>query len=155
IQAQFDEASDPKYEDLTFSYIYNDGPGTLGVFYPEEQRVAMVEALGLTPDPVVDELRKDYDAPGTQSPLIAAEHADKRAASDLICTSTMNDASRRETEEHPSYASIPALEQGAIVASDDQSFVSASSMINPLTVPWTLERYKPMIDEAVEKSEQN
>src|SRR5699024_6920444 len=51
IQAQFDEASDPKYEELTFSYIYNAGPGTLGVFYPEEQRVAMVEALGLTPDP--------------------------------------------------------------------------------------------------------
>src|SRR5699024_3950831 len=73
IHSRFDEAADPKYEDLTFSYIYNDCAGTLGVFYPEEQRVAMVEALGLTPDPVVDELRKDYDAPGTQSALIGLE----------------------------------------------------------------------------------
>src|SRR5699024_11757262 len=86
IQAQFDEASDPKYEDLTFSYIYNDGPGTLGVFYPEEQRVAMVDALGLTTDPVVDELRKDYDAPGTQSALIGLANAAKLEDSDLIFT---------------------------------------------------------------------
>lgn len=155
IHSQFDEAADPKYEDLTFSYIYNDGPGTLGVFYPEEQRVAMVEALGLTPDPVVDELRKDYDAPGTQSALIGLENADKLSDSDLIFTFYMDDANREETEEQPLYASIPAVDQGAIVASDDQSFVTASSMINPLTVPWTLERYKPMIDDAVEKAEQN
>lgn len=155
IETQFDEAADPKYEDLTFSYIYNDGPGTLGVFYLEEQRVAMVQALGLTPDPVVDELRKDYDAPGTQSALIGLENADKLSDSDLIFTFYMDDANRKETEEQPLYASIPAVEQGAIVASDDKPFVTASSMINPLTVPWTLERYKPMIDDAIEKSEQN
>ena len=37
------------------------------------------------------------------------------------------------------------------MASDDQAFVTGSSIINPLTVPWTLERYVPMIDKAVKK----
>lgn len=155
INTQFAEARNPEYEDLTFSYIYNNGPGTLGVFYPDEQRVAMVSALGLTPDPVIEELRGEYDAPGTQSANIGLENADRLSGSDLIFTFYMDEANRRETEEQPLYASIPAVEQGAVVASENQSFVTASSMINPLTVPWTLERYQPMIDEAIANLEQN
>ena len=61
IKTQLKEAKREEYKDLTFSYIYNSGPGTLGVFYPTEQRVAMVSALGLTLDPVIDELKKEYD----------------------------------------------------------------------------------------------
>ena len=37
------------------------------------------------------------------------------------------------------------------MAPKDQPFVTGSSIINPLTVPWTLERYVPMIDKAVKK----
>lgn len=149
INTQFEEATVPEYEDLTFSYVYNNGPGTLGVFYPEEQRAAMVSALGLTPDPVVEELRGEFDAPGTQSALIGLENADQLNDSDLIFTFYSDAANRRETEAQPLYGAIPAVEQGAVVASEDQPFVTASSLINPLTVPWVLERYRPMIDEAI------
>lgn len=155
INTQFDEAKVEDAEDLTFSYIYNNGPGTLGVFYPEEQRVAMVSALGLTPDPVVDELRSDYDEPGTQSALIGLENADKLDDSDLIFTFYMDEANREETESQELYASIPAVENGAFVAAEDETFVTASSMINPLTVPYTLQRYEPMIEGAIDNAEQN
>ena len=155
IHGQFEAAREASYEDVTFSNIYNTGPGTLGVFYPNEQRVAMVEALGLTPDPVIEELRDDYDAPGTQSALIGLENADKLSDSDLLFTFYMDEASREEIEAQELYASMPAMEADAVVASEDQSFVTASSMINPLTVPYTLERYKPMIDEAIANLEQN
>lgn len=155
IHGQFEAARDESYEDLTFSYIYNTGPGTLGVFYPDEQRVAMVSALGLTPDPVIDELRTEYDAPGTQSALIGLENADQLADSDLLFTFYMDEASRQEIEAQDLYASMPAMQADAMVAAEDQSFVTASSIINPLTVPYTLERYKPMIDEAVTNLEQN
>lgn len=149
INTQFAEATVPDYEGRTFSYIYNNGPGTLGVFYPEEQRAAMVSALGLTPDPVVEQLRGQFDAPGTQSALIGLENADQLSDSDLIFTFYADEANRAETEAQPLYGSIPAVEQGAVVAPTDQSFVTASSLINPLTVPWVLERYRPMIDEAI------
>lgn len=39
-----------------------------------------------------------------------------------------------------------------MVAGEENPFVTASSMINPLTVPWSIERYLPMIDKAIEKS---
>ena len=51
------------------------------------------------------------------------------------------------------YASIPAIKAGAVVSSDDNSFVTASSMINPLTVPYALETYPEMIDAAIAKAD--
>ena len=151
IKTQLKEAERDEYKDLTFSYIYNSGPGTLGVFYPTEQRVAMVSALGLTPDPVIDELKKEYDEPGTDSALIGLENADKLNDSDLIFTFYSDAKNKKEIESQGLYKNIPAIRSGAVVASEDQAFVTGSSIINPLTVPWTLERYVPMIDKAVEK----
>ncbi|WP_129840567.1 iron-siderophore ABC transporter substrate-binding protein [Streptomyces sp. RFCAC02] len=136
----------PEYADVTFSYIYTSGPGTLGVFLPDEQRVKMVSSLGLTVDPVVDTFE---ETEGTDSALIGLENADKLADSDLVFTFYTDEETRREIEAQPLYASIPAVERGGIVASDDTSFVTASSIINPLTVPWVIDRYLPLIDEAV------
>ncbi|NYI03787.1 iron-siderophore ABC transporter substrate-binding protein [Allostreptomyces psammosilenae] len=141
-------ASRPEYEGLTFSYIYNTGPGTLGVFLPEEQRVEMVSSLGLTVDPVVSTFE---EVEGTDSALIGLENADKLADSDLIFTFYMDDAARAEIEAQPLYAAIPAVQRGSLVTSNDTPFVTASSIINPLTVPWVIDRYLPLIDEAVAK----
>ncbi|MDN5688211.1 MAG: iron-siderophore ABC transporter substrate-binding protein [Brachybacterium sp.] len=148
IHARFEKAAQPEYAEHTFSFIYNSGPGTLGVFYEDEQRVAMVRALGLTVDPVTQELG-EWDVPGTDSAMIGLENADLLADSDLIVTFYSDEANRTEIEAQDLYASIPAIEAGAVIAPTDHSFVTGSSIITPLTVPWALERYLPMIDEAI------
>lgn len=149
IEDQFEEAAREDWADYTFSYIYNSGPGTLGIFYPDEQRVAMLTGLGLTADLSASDL-SEYDVPGTDSAMIGLENADMLNDSDLIFTFYSDAANREEIESQELYGSIPAIEQGAMVAAEDQSFVTASSIINPLTVPWVIERYEPMIDEAIE-----
>ncbi|MGA9869899.1 MAG: iron-siderophore ABC transporter substrate-binding protein [Rhodococcus sp. (in: high G+C Gram-positive bacteria)] len=141
-------AAHPEYSDVTFSYIYNTGPGTLGVFLAEEQRVAMVRALGLQVDPVVNTLE---EVAGTDSAVIGLENANKLNDSDLIFTFYSDPENRRETEAQPAYNVIPAIGRGSVVAPTDQPFVTGSSIINPLTVPWALEQYVPMIDDAVAK----
>lgn len=152
IEQQFAEAAEehPEYAEVSFSFIYNAGPGSLGVFFPGEQRVAMVSELGLEVDPVVDDLG-DYEVEGTDSAVIGLENADLLADSDLLFTFYSDDANRAEVEAQPVYASIPAIARDSVVAPEDQPFVTGSSMINPLTVPWALERYVPMIDEAITK----
>lgn len=150
IEEEFDEASQPEWEDLTFSYVYNDGPGTLGVFFPGEQRVAMVDKLGLTVDPIVDDMG-EYEVPGTDSAMIGLENADMLDDSDLIFTWYSDEENREEIESQELYSSIPAIEEGAVVTTEDNALVTASSIITPLTVPWVIERYVPMIDEAVEE----
>ncbi|MFD5752761.1 iron-siderophore ABC transporter substrate-binding protein [Streptomyces sp. NPDC127033] len=141
-------ATRPKYKNVSFSYIYTSGPGTLGVFLPEEQRVEMVSSLGLTVDPVVKTFK---ETKGTDSALIGLENAEKLSDSDLVFTFYSDAKSRKETEAQKLYAAIPAVERDSLVASDDTSFVTASSIINPLTVPWVIDRYLPLIDEAVAK----
>ncbi|WP_051218496.1 iron-siderophore ABC transporter substrate-binding protein [Nocardioides insulae] len=148
IEDEFSEARRPEWKDLTFSYIYNDGPGTLGAFFPDEQRVAMVRELGLTVDPAVEDM-KEYEVEGTDSAMIGLENADMLTDSDLVFTFYSDAKNRQETESQPLYASIPAIERGSVVAPEDQSFVTASSIITPLTVPWVIDRYEPMIDEAI------
>ncbi|MFI6497784.1 iron-siderophore ABC transporter substrate-binding protein [Nonomuraea typhae] len=139
-------ATRPQYQGKTFSYIYTSGPGTLGVFKPEEQRVAMVSMLGLTVDPVVGEFK---ETEGTDSALIGLENAQKLAESDLVFTFYTDEKTRKEIEAQKLYAAIPAVKRGGVVAGDDTSFVTASSIINPLTVPWVIDRYLPLIDKAV------
>lgn len=139
-------AAHPEYRDITFSYIYNTGPGTLGVFLAEEQRVAMVRALGLEIDPVVYALD---ETEGTDSAVIGLENANLLNDSDLIFTFYSDPQNRSDTESQPAYNLIPAIGRGSVVAPTNQSFVTGSSIINPLTVPWALERYVPMIDDAV------
>ncbi|MEU8522809.1 iron-siderophore ABC transporter substrate-binding protein [Streptomyces sp. NBC_01216] len=138
-----------KYKNVTFSYIYNTGPGTLGVFKPKEQRVEMLTSLGLKVDPVVNEFK---ETEGTDSAIIGLENANKLAGSDVVFTFYMDEKSREQIEAQPLYAAIPAVKKGAIVYSHDTPFVTASSMINPLTVPWSIERYLPLIDKAVAKA---
>lgn len=136
----------PNYKDLTFSYVYNTGPGTLGVFQAEEQRVKMVSSLGLTVDPVVNTFK---ETEGTDSALIGLENAGKLKDSDLIFTFYSDDKNRKEIESQPLYKAIPAIKKGAVVVGDNNPFVTASSIINPLTVPWVIDRYLPLIDKAV------
>ncbi|MFJ2880929.1 iron-siderophore ABC transporter substrate-binding protein [Streptomyces sp. NPDC086796] len=143
-------ATRPEYKKHTFSYIYNTGPGTLGVFKPEEQRVKMLTSLGLTVDPVVNSFK---ETKGTDSALIGLENAEKLKNSDLLFTFYMDDKARKEIEAQPLYAAMPAVKSGAMVYSDDNSFVTASSIINPLTVPWVIDRYLPLIDKAVKASD--
>lgn len=150
IKARFADAAaqHPEYSDVSFSYIYNTGPGTLGVFLADEQRVAMVRGLGLQVDPVVNTLD---ETEGTDSSVIGLENANLLNDSDLIFTFYSDPQNRTDTENQPAYKQIPAVSRGSVVAPTDQSFVTGSSIINPLTVPWALERYVPMIDEAVAK----
>lgn len=152
IQAELKKAAKPEYGNYTYSFIYNDGPGTLGIFFESEQRASMVSALGLKFDPVAETFR-DKEVPGTDSALIGLENADKLSDSDLIFTFYASPENRKEIEAQPLYAQIPAVKRGSVVAPTDQSLVTASSMINPLTVPWTVERYKELIDAAIKKVE--
>jgi iron complex transport system substrate-binding protein len=141
-------AAQPEYRDVTFSYIYNTGPGTLGVFLRDEQRVAMARGLGLSVDPVVDTLE---ETEGTDSAVIGLENAPLLNESDLLFTFYSDPANRQQIESQEVYQRIPAVQRGTLVAPEDQPFVTGSSMINPLTVPWAIDRYVPLIDDAVAK----
>ncbi|MCH8614323.1 iron-siderophore ABC transporter substrate-binding protein [Arsenicicoccus dermatophilus] len=148
IEARFAEAvaAHPQFRGKTFSYVYTTGPGTLGVYLPTEQRVAMIAKLGLTPDPAIASFAP---ADGSDHALIGLENADRLKGSDLIFTWYLDEASKKQVLAQPLYAGIPAVRRDTVVTSGDRQLVTAMSMINPLTVPWALPRLTPLIDAQV------
>lgn len=142
-------AAHPAWKGKTFSYIYTQGQGTLGVYMPTEQRVAMISALGLTVDPAITKLKNPS---GTDWLLIGLENADTLKDSDVIFTWYLDAATKKQVTSQALYASIPAIKRGSVVTSNDQQLITAMSMINPLTVPWSLPKLTPLIDAAVAKA---
>ena len=154
IEDQFATVRDehPEFADHDFAFIYNQGPGeNMGVFMPDEQRAAVVRAMGFPVAPVVEELR-EFEVAGTDSAQISLEEATRFNDVDLILTFYSDDSNREEMHAHPMYGSISAIERGAEVAPTDQSLVTGSSMINPLTVTWLLEHYLSLIEDALENT---
>ena len=140
----------PEFSEHDFAFIYNQGPAeNMGVFLPTEQRAAMVANMGLQVAPVVEEMKED-EVVGTDSAQFSLEDADRLNDVDLIFTFYSDETNREEMHDNPVYGNISAIRDGREVAPTDQSFVTGSSMINPLTVPWALERYVPMITEALD-----
>lgn len=155
IEDQFATVRDehPEFADHDFAFIYNQGPSeNMGVFLPDEQRAAAVRSMGFEVAPIVEELR-EHEVEGTDSAQVSLEEASRFNDVDVIFTFYSDEANREQMHEHPVYGKISAIERGAEVAPTDQSLVTASSMINPLTVPWMLDHYMPLIQDALEHVE--
>lgn len=140
----------PKFTHHTFAYAYTDGPGTLGIYMPTEQRVQMLSMMGLKIDPAIKKIPRDD---GSDWKLIGLENADKLDGADLLFTWYGSKKTRKQITSQPLYEQIPAVKRRSVVAAKDHSFVTASSIINPLTVPWSIHRYVPKIDKAIAKSD--
>lgn len=137
----------PEWSGTTFAYTYTSTPGTLGVFQPNEPRVAILELMGLTPAPFIEDLPVDE---GTASSTLGLENADALDDTDLLFTWFSDEASQAEIESQPLYAQIPAIERGSDVTIYDHQFVTAASLITPLSVPWVLDDYTSLIENALE-----
>lgn len=139
----------PEFGDHDFAFIYNQGAGgNLGVFLPTEQRSAMVENLGFRVAPFVEQM-KGNEKEGTDSAEFSMEQASRLNDVDMLFTFYSDEGNRREMEAQPVYGDIAAIRRGSVVAPTDNAFVTASSIINPLTVPWSIDRYVPMIGDAL------
>jgi iron complex transport system substrate-binding protein len=148
IDARFADAAaeHPEFDGVTFAYIYTGEPGSLGVFQADEPRAAFLSGLGLTIDPVIAE---QPITDGTASSVLGLENADLFDDTDLIFSWFSDQEQQAEIEAQPLYSHIPAVERGSYVVSYDRQFVTASSLLTPLSVPWAIDRYADEIEDAV------
>ncbi|WP_222851428.1 ABC transporter substrate-binding protein [Phytoactinopolyspora mesophila] len=150
INGEFTQAAaeHPEFEDITFAYIYTGEPGSLGVFQADEPRSAFISGLGLTIDPAIAEQPMTE---GTASSVLGLENADLFDETDVVFSWFNDENQQAEIEAQPLYAQIPAVERGSYVVSYDRQFVTATSLLTPLSVPWVIDRYAAYIEEAVSK----
>ena len=141
-------AEHPEFKDVSFAYVYTAEPGALSLYQEGDSRVDLISGLGLTMDETVAEVPL---TDGSFSSTVGLERADLLDDVDVLFTWFNDEENQKLIEAQPLFAQIPAFQQGAYVPSVDNQLGMASSMITPLSVPWALDKYIPMITDAVEK----
>ncbi len=128
-------AEHPEFEGLTFAYT-SMGAEALYLYLPTDPRVQLIEDLGFTVAPAVEEL--GADAESTFYAQLALESAPE-IVSDVV-VGFADGLSAEEVAALPIYGQVPALRNDAAVLIDDQGFGAAVSSISPLSLPFALDQ---------------
>ncbi len=150
-QAAIDTAAQehPELSGLTFAYVYGgDQPGALSVYLPGDPRVELLTGLGLELAPSVSSLTS---SPGTFVATLGLENADQLNDAQLLFTWFNSAEEQATTEAQPLWAQIPAFASGAYVPMLDPQLGMAVSVATPLSVPWALDAYLPLITAGAAK----
>jgi iron complex transport system substrate-binding protein len=150
-QAAIEKAAtdNPELAGKTFAYVYGgDQPGALSVYLPGDTRVELLTGLGLELAPSVSALTS---SPGTFTATLGLENADQLNDADLLFTWFNSAEEQASTEAQPLWAQIPAFASGAYVPMLDPKLGMAVSVATPLSVPWALDEYLPLITAGAAK----
>jgi iron complex transport system substrate-binding protein len=136
-------AEHPEWSDLTFAYT-SMGAEALYLYLPSDPRVQLVENLGLTVAPSVEELAGD-DA-STFFAQLSLEQAPEIESDVLI--GFADGMSAEEVLSSSLYSSVPAIEDDAAVVLDDQTVAAAASSVSVLAIPYVLDELEGRLAEA-------
>ncbi|WP_181781090.1 ABC transporter substrate-binding protein [Pseudonocardia pini] len=138
----------PQLAGATFAYTGGMESGQLGIFRPTDVRVRLLEDLGLTSAPFVEE-----NAPGGDAVYytVSAELV-PRLQSDLLVgffgTPELDAAFLADT----AVQQMPAVRAGGYAPIVGADKVAASSSPSVLSIPWVLDEYLPILAEAATRS---
>jgi iron complex transport system substrate-binding protein len=133
----------------TFAYAYIGEPGQLS-FYPEtDARVSFLTNLGMELAPAVASLEIPE---GSFFASISMENVDVLDDVDVLL-SWYNSAEEQATAEaQPLFAQIPAVQRGSYLPMVDRQLAAATTVVTPLSVPWAIEKYVPLVADAAAKA---
>jgi len=144
------KADHPEFADVTFAYVYLGGDaGTLAVYMPGDTRVTLLTSFGLQLDPAVADLEPD---PGTFVANLGLENADLLDDVDVLFTWFNDTDEQAAVESQELFSRIPAFQAGAYAPMLDRALGMAVSVATPLSIPWAIDEYLPIITEAVAKA---
>lgn len=133
----------------TFAYAYVGEPGQLA-FYPEtDARVSFLTNLGMELAPAVAELEVPE---GSFYASISLENVDVLDDVDVLISWYNSPEEQAAAEAQPLFAQIPAVQRGSYLPMVDRQLAAATTVVTPLSVPWAIDRYVPLVAEAAAKA---
>ncbi|PJJ61624.1 iron-siderophore ABC transporter substrate-binding protein [Compostimonas suwonensis] len=150
IDAQLAEAAaqNPEFAGLSFAYVYTAEPGSLSLYQQGDPRVDLISALGLVEDPAVAAVPITA---GTFASTVGLERADLLDDVDVLFAWYNDQANADQIAAQPLFAQVPAVVRGSYIPVVDNQLAMASSLLTPLSVPWALDSYVPLIADAAER----
>lgn len=139
-------AEHPEFAGKTAAYVAAQELGSLAAYVPGDPRVDLLVGLGFELAPSVADLTPPE---GQFTANLGLENADTLSDVDVLFTWFNDTDEQAATEAQPLYAAIPAFAAGAYVPMVDSELGMAVTISTPLSLPWAIDRYIPMITEAV------
>ncbi|GAB4098397.1 iron-siderophore ABC transporter substrate-binding protein [Sinomonas halotolerans] len=141
-----------KYPVAGKTFIYGNlepakGDG-VNVYTASDNRPRFLSQLGMELAPIVVE--KTGDSKEFYLPW-SAEKADE-LASDVFVTWVPDAKTAKQITADPLLSQIPALKKGALVADSDNTLTLSVSAASPLSLPYALEKFLPLLGAAAEKA---
>jgi iron complex transport system substrate-binding protein len=140
----------PQLADKTFIYgnLEPASADGVNVYTEADNRPRFLDELGMEQAPVVEQNTKDDKAffiPWS------AERADELEA-DVFVTWVPDKSTVAQIEKDPLLGQIPAVKRGSWVADSDNTLTLSVSASSPLSLPWALDRFLPMLGAAADKA---
>ena len=138
--------SAPEIVGKTFAYLSfsSADPSVVTYYTTADSRVEFVESLGLESAPSIAELSEGNDQFYGE---VSAELADTIDA-DIVFAYVDSAEHLAAIQADPLLSKIPAIASGAVVVLDDPTFILSTSAPSPLSIPWAVDQYVPLIQDA-------
>ncbi len=146
-----DAAADyPQLEGKSFIYGTLDPAGAepVSLYTANDNRPRFLSSLGMKEAEVISSA-----AEGSDEFFIpwSAERANE-LESDVFVTWVPDDATKDAIATDPLLGQIPAVKSGALVADSDNTLTLSISAASPLSLPWALEEFLPLLGDAVDNA---
>jgi iron complex transport system substrate-binding protein len=141
----------PQLKGKTFIYgnLEPDRGDGINIYLEQDNRPRFLSSLGMTMSPFVAEAGKD-------SPEFYLPWSNERAnelESDIFVTWVPDEKTMDAISNDPLLGQIPAVKSGALVADPDNTLTLSISAASPLSLPWALDRFLPMLGDAADKAD--
>ncbi|POH60957.1 ABC transporter substrate-binding protein [Arthrobacter glacialis] len=139
----------PQIEGKTFIYGNLD-PGAaeaVSVFTSGDNRPKFLSSIGMVLAPVVVEAEKS--AEGFYLPWSAEKAND--LDSQMFVSWVADEKAKDAIVKDPLLGQIPAVKKGAFVTDSDNTLTLSISASSPLSLPWTLDKFLPLLGAAADK----
>ncbi|RJU00905.1 iron-siderophore ABC transporter substrate-binding protein [Arthrobacter frigidicola] len=146
-----DAAADyPQLEGKSFIYGTLDPAGAeqVSLYTADDNRPRFLSSLGMKEAEVISSA-----AEGSDEFFIpwSAERANE-LESDVFVTWVPDEATKDAIATDPLLGQIPAVKSGALVADSDNTLTLSISAASPLSLPWALEKFLPLLGDAVDNA---
>jgi iron complex transport system substrate-binding protein len=132
---------------LIFGYLATTDLSQVGIYAPQDPRVAFMHDLGMVDAPAVADAIK----PGEFYGSVSAERSSE-LTSDVFLTWSENSGDMKTFAEHDLVGQIPALAGGHAYAEEDKHVSLAVTNPTPVSIPFIIERFLPEVAKAVDGS---
>jgi iron complex transport system substrate-binding protein len=154
-EATIDEkaAEYPQLAGKTFIYGNLDPAASdaVNVYTANDNRPKFLSSIGMKQADVVTEATGDSE----EFFLPWSEEKANELESDVFVTWVPDAKTKQQVLDDPLLGQIPAVEKGALVADSDNTLTLSISAASPLSLPWALDTFLPMLAEGADAADKS